>query len=76
MHLCRVLENFDKDEISVYSFQLSFQVWTSQIQETLNCKKRGDAAFRVKDFATAIECYTQVSHHLDAPQPQAAASSL
>ncbi|KAJ8452647.1 hypothetical protein Cgig2_004983 [Carnegiea gigantea] len=38
---------------------LSFQVWTSQIQETLNCKKRGDAAFRVKDFATAIECYTQ-----------------
>ncbi|CAO2840778.1 unnamed protein product [Amaranthus hypochondriacus] len=39
--------------------ELSFQVWTSQIQETLNCKKHGDTAFRAKDFATAIKCYTQ-----------------
>ncbi|KAL9238730.1 hypothetical protein vseg_013114 [Gypsophila vaccaria] len=39
--------------------ELSFQVWTSQIQETLNCKKRGDTAFRAKDFATAIKSYTQ-----------------
>ncbi|XP_042411041.1 serine/threonine-protein kinase BSK5-like [Zingiber officinale] len=38
---------------------LSFQVWTSQIQETLNSKKHGDNAFVAKDFATAIECYTQ-----------------
>lgn len=37
-------------------------MWTDQIQETLNCKKRGDTAFRAKDFGTAIECYTQVSH--------------
>jgi len=47
---------------SVCSFQLSFQVWTSQIQETLNCKKLGDAAFRAKDFATAIKRYTQVNN--------------
>ncbi|KAG6762218.1 hypothetical protein POTOM_032710 [Populus tomentosa] len=38
---------------------LSFQMWTDQIQETLNCKKHGDAAFRTKDFNTAIDCYTQ-----------------
>lgn len=42
--------------------ELSFQMWTDQIQETLNSKKRGDAAFRAKDFATAIECYT---HFID-----------
>ncbi|CAI0540305.1 unnamed protein product [Linum tenue] len=41
--------------------ELSFQMWTDQIQETLNCKKRGDAAFRAKDFSTAMDCYTQVS---------------
>ncbi|XP_020553311.1 probable serine/threonine-protein kinase BSK3 isoform X2 [Sesamum indicum] len=28
-------------------------------EETLNSKKQGDAAFRAKDFATAIDCYTQ-----------------
>ncbi|XP_068669614.1 serine/threonine-protein kinase BSK5-like [Aristolochia californica] len=39
--------------------ELSFQMWTSQMQETLNSKKQGDAAFRVKDFGTAIDCYTQ-----------------
>ncbi|KAI8012823.1 Serine/threonine-protein kinase BSK5 [Camellia lanceoleosa] len=39
--------------------ELSFQMWTNQMQETLNSKKRGDAAFRAKDFATAIDCYTQ-----------------
>ncbi|XVE79485.1 hypothetical protein DITRI_Ditri14bG0062800 [Diplodiscus trichospermus] len=38
--------------------ELSFQMWTDQIQETLNAKKQGDTAFRAKDFETAIECYT------------------
>ncbi|KAL3518120.1 hypothetical protein ACH5RR_020709 [Cinchona calisaya] len=33
-------------------------MWTGQIQETLNSRKRGDTAFRSKDFATAISCYT------------------
>lgn len=41
--------------------QLSFQMWTSRIQETLNSRKCGDAAFRAKDFTTAINCYTEVS---------------
>ena len=40
--------------------QLSFQMWTNQMQETLNSKKKGDVAFRHKDLRAAIECYTQV----------------
>lgn len=44
------------------TLQLSFQMWTNQIQETLNSKKHGDVAFRAKDFATAIESYTEVRH--------------
>lgn len=39
--------------------ELSFQVWTRQMQDMLSAKKRGDAAFREKDFKTAIDCYTQ-----------------
>ncbi|KAG4973974.1 hypothetical protein JHK87_030795 [Glycine soja] len=39
--------------------QLSFQMWTNQIQETLNSKKLGDSAFHARDFSTAIDCYTQ-----------------
>ncbi|CAJ1949156.1 unnamed protein product [Sphenostylis stenocarpa] len=39
--------------------ELSFQLWTSQMQETLNLKKHGDTAFRAKDFVTAVDCYTQ-----------------
>ncbi|XP_057512084.1 serine/threonine-protein kinase BSK5-like [Actinidia eriantha] len=47
-----------KDDEGVAN-ELSFQMWTSQIQETLNSKKSGDFAFRAKDFTTAIDCYTQ-----------------
>ncbi|PSR91495.1 Serine/threonine-protein kinase [Actinidia chinensis var. chinensis] len=39
--------------------ELSFQMWTNQMQETLNSKKKGDVAFRNKAFRTTIECYTQ-----------------
>lgn len=39
--------------------ELSFQMWTNQMQDTLNSKKHGDSAFRTKDFGTAIEYYTQ-----------------
>ncbi|KAL6502316.1 Serine/threonine-protein kinase bsk7 [Orobanche hederae] len=39
--------------------ELSFQMWTNQMQETLNSKKKGDAAFRHKEFRVAIDCYTQ-----------------
>jgi hypothetical protein len=39
--------------------ELSFQMWTNQMQESLNSKKQGDLAFRSKDFTTAVDCYTQ-----------------
>uniref|UniRef100_A0A164ZC48 Protein kinase domain-containing protein n=1 Tax=Daucus carota subsp. sativus TaxID=79200 RepID=A0A164ZC48_DAUCS len=39
--------------------RLSFQMWTNHMQETINCRKRGDSAFRAKDFITAIHYYTQ-----------------
>ncbi|EPS58739.1 hypothetical protein M569_16073, partial [Genlisea aurea] len=39
--------------------ELSFQMWTKQMQQTLNFKKEGDAAFRARDFRTAMYSYTQ-----------------
>ncbi|PKA63126.1 putative serine/threonine-protein kinase [Apostasia shenzhenica] len=47
-----------KDDEGVAN-ELSFQMWTNQMQETLNTKKHGDAAFRAKDFGAAIDYYTQ-----------------
>lgn len=47
-----------------FHLQLSFQMWTNQIQETINAKKNGDSAFKAKDFNTAIEHYTLVRIHL------------
>lgn len=55
-----VYTNSNVDHLMLKQLQLSFQLWTSQMQETLNLKKHGDAAFRAKDFVTAIDCYTQV----------------
>lgn len=39
---------------------MSFQEWTQQMRDMLDARKRGDSAFRDKDFKTAIECYSQV----------------
>ncbi|KAK5818361.1 serine/threonine-protein kinase BSK5-like isoform X1 [Gossypium arboreum] len=52
-----VEKNGYKDDEGIAN-ELSFQMWTDQIQETLNSKKRGDTAFRAKEFETAIECYS------------------
>ncbi|KAI8523692.1 hypothetical protein RHMOL_Rhmol13G0092500 [Rhododendron molle] len=54
-----ILENLGYKDDEGVANELSFQMWTSQIQETLNGKKRGDAAFRAKDFSTAIDSYTE-----------------
>uniref|UniRef100_A0A1D1Z5Z3 non-specific serine/threonine protein kinase n=1 Tax=Anthurium amnicola TaxID=1678845 RepID=A0A1D1Z5Z3_9ARAE len=53
------LENTGYKDDEGIANELSFQMWTNQMQETLNLKKRGDTAFRNKDFATAIDCYSQ-----------------
>ncbi|KAI4297847.1 hypothetical protein L6164_037712 [Bauhinia variegata] len=39
--------------------ELSFQEWTQQMRDMLEARKRGDYAFRDKDFRTAIENYSQ-----------------
>ncbi|CAN6461720.1 unnamed protein product [Victoria cruziana] len=54
-----ILEKVGYKDDEGTSNELSFQMWTNQMQETLNSKKQGDAAFRHKDFTTAIECYSQ-----------------
>ncbi|KAJ7961328.1 Kinase family protein [Quillaja saponaria] len=54
-----ILEKIGYKDDEGIANELSFQVWTNQMQETLNSKKHGDTAFRAKDFATAIDCYTQ-----------------
>ncbi|CAI9768519.1 unnamed protein product [Fraxinus pennsylvanica] len=54
-----ILEKVGYRDDEGVSSELSFHIWTDQIQESLNCRKRGDTAFRAKDFTTAIACYTQ-----------------
>lgn len=46
--------------LSIFLLQLSFQEWTQQMRDMLDARKRGDLAFRDKDFTAAIECYTKV----------------
>lgn len=38
------------------------------MQDTLNSKKKGDVAFRHKDFRVAIDCYTQVGAYIISPR--------
>ncbi|XP_075078253.1 serine/threonine-protein kinase BSK7 [Nicotiana tabacum] len=54
-----ILEKLGYKDDEGAATELSFQMWTNQMQETLNSKKKGDAAFRHKDAKAAVECYTQ-----------------
>lgn len=54
-----ILEKLGYKDDEGAATELSFQMWTGQMQETLNSKKKGDVAFRHKDFRASIECYTQ-----------------
>ncbi|TKY60622.1 serine/threonine-protein kinase [Spatholobus suberectus] len=56
--LHEVMEKIGYKDDEGAATELSFQMWTNQMQETLNSKKKGDAAFRHKDFTTAIDSYT------------------
>jgi hypothetical protein len=35
------------------------------MRDMLDARKRGDSAFREKDFKTAIDCYSQVCPYLE-----------
>ncbi|XP_019421159.1 PREDICTED: probable serine/threonine-protein kinase At5g41260 [Lupinus angustifolius] len=48
-----------KDDEEGTATELGFQIWVDQLQKALNSKKKGDAAFRHKDFKTAINSYTE-----------------
>ncbi|GMP43436.1 hypothetical protein CsSME_00012798 [Camellia sinensis var. sinensis] len=54
-----ILENIGYKDDEGVTNELSFQMWTDQMQTTINSKKKGDSAFRCKDSKTAIDCYTQ-----------------
>ncbi|KAJ4850540.1 Serine/threonine-protein kinase bsk7 [Turnera subulata] len=54
-----ILEKLGYKDDEGAATELSFQMWTNQMQETLNSKKKGDGAFRHKDFKAASEFYTQ-----------------
>jgi hypothetical protein len=49
---------YGEDDVVVTN-EFSFQMWTGEMQENADYKKHGDAAFRAKDFETAVEFYTE-----------------
>ncbi|XP_018489482.1 serine/threonine-protein kinase BSK6-like isoform X1 [Raphanus sativus] len=54
-----LLEKLGYGEDVVVTNEFSFEMWTGRMQENTDYKKHGDAAFRAKDFETAIEFYTE-----------------
>ncbi|MQM21416.1 hypothetical protein Taro_054456 [Colocasia esculenta] len=56
IHQILVMTHYRDDE---GTNELSFQEWTQQMRDMLEARKRGDFAFRDKDFKTAIDCYSQ-----------------
>ncbi|GKV23911.1 hypothetical protein SLEP1_g33585 [Rubroshorea leprosula] len=56
IHQILVMNHYKDDE---GTNELSFQEWTQQMRDMLESRKRGDYAFRDKDFKTAIDCYSQ-----------------
>ncbi|KAJ8534944.1 hypothetical protein K7X08_016672 [Anisodus acutangulus] len=47
------------DLIAIHQILFSFQEWTQQMKDMLEARKRGDLAFRDKEFKTAIDCYSE-----------------
>ncbi|KAJ0228887.1 Kinase with tetratricopeptide repeat domain-containing protein [Hirschfeldia incana] len=61
--LCTMHELLEKlgygADDDVVSNEFSFQMWTGEMQENMDHKNHGDAAFRAKDYDTGIEFYTE-----------------
>ncbi|KAH0847480.1 hypothetical protein HID58_090015 [Brassica napus] len=61
--LCTMHELLEKlgygADDDVISNEFSFQMWTGEMQENMDHKNHGDAAFRAKDYDTGIEFYTE-----------------
>lgn len=56
IHQILVMTHYKDDE---GTNELSFQEWTQQMRDMLEARKRGDLAFRDRDFKAAIDCYSQ-----------------
>ncbi|XP_021767056.1 probable serine/threonine-protein kinase BSK3 [Chenopodium quinoa] len=54
-----ILESIGYKDDEGVANELSFQMWTDQMQQSLESKKKGDSNFKQKDFKSAIERYTQ-----------------
>lgn len=54
-----ILESIGYKDDEGVTNELSFQMWTDQMQQSLESKKKGDSNFKQKDFKSAIERYTQ-----------------
>ncbi|XP_062015355.1 serine/threonine-protein kinase BSK5-like [Rosa rugosa] len=59
IHKVLEMAGYKDDVESEAEKEPSFDMWTDPMQEALNSRKQGDAAFRAKDFGTAIGCYTK-----------------
>ncbi|XP_022943510.1 probable serine/threonine-protein kinase At4g35230 isoform X1 [Cucurbita moschata] len=56
IHQILIMTHYRDDE---GTNELSFQEWTQQMRDMLEARKRGDSAFRDKNFKAAIDCYSQ-----------------
>ncbi|XP_065859510.1 serine/threonine-protein kinase BSK3-like isoform X2 [Euphorbia lathyris] len=54
-----ILESIGYKDDEGVANELSFQMWTEEMKESLTFKKKGDFAFKQKDYRDAIDCYTQ-----------------
>ncbi|PWA60508.1 tetratricopeptide-like helical domain-containing protein [Artemisia annua] len=60
--MLEIMEKLLYKDDEVQKPELSFQIWYNGLQESFDTKEKGDAAFRHKDFSTAIDCYTQLMY--------------
>ncbi|XP_071698359.1 serine/threonine-protein kinase BSK1-like [Rutidosis leptorrhynchoides] len=58
IHQILVMTHY-RDDDGAGTNELSFQEWTQQMRDMLEARKRGDQAFREKDFKAAIDFYSQ-----------------
>lgn len=58
IHQILVMTHYRDDE-GTGTNELSFQEWTQQMRDMLEARKRGDQAFREKEFKAAIDFYSQ-----------------
>ncbi|RLN42677.1 putative serine/threonine-protein kinase [Panicum miliaceum] len=54
-----ILQDDGYNEDDMANAELSLQSWTGELSESFVVKRHADNAFKSKDFATAVECYSR-----------------